>query len=1075
MSKGSQTTTTSTAPNPQAEQDYATLLASAGEVAATPYQAYQGQLVAPTNQQQQTGIGTVNQYATAGVPYLQTAEGLQQSAANPLTAGQIQNYQSPYTQDVINATMANFANTNAQQQQQVLGNAAAQGALGGDRTGVAQAVLAGQQQQAEAPTIAGLENTGYGQAVNLAMQQYQQNPEQAAYGIASTGNAIENAGLTGANAQVGAGTLEQQTQQAQDTAAYQQFEQALQYPFATLGWEAGIDTGVGSQMGGTSQTTAPPPNYTAQLIGAGIGTGAAVLSDERAKENLKKVGKLNDGQSVYRFNYKGDPTTRIGLVAQEVERDHPEAVHQTNGWKSVDYDEATKDAVRRLLGGRVQGLATGGAPYGASGSMPYSAGIGWVPTMNITGGAGAPKPPGAPNQQQQSGIQSPAQMATNAAKIASSPGIGSAFNTGTTELASGMNASDLSALTGEDADVSSAALAALPFGAERGGRIAYGGLAIPRRNAIHLRRGGMPVRAGLGMASFMPRRKFADGGSPDDDVVNFPSDRFVQPPVPAGLYNNSEGDANPLENILKFQTYGQASPYAPAPSANETPRTAAGDELPPEITQGRSSAGPQAGIGTSAMSFADDGSRNAAPAAAPDSVNAAPAAPAPSAAPASQKGFGLLGLLSPDIGMSALSAGLGMMASRSPFLGEAIGQGGLQGLSTYGQLQTQHLAQQKQQQDVDLKVRELDQQAKAEQDRISQESKKEQFAETQMTPAQKAEADFRERNLQRENLAPVKIGQDVMGRDVLGVRNPNGNGYLDPTTMQPIDPSRISSSAPTASNAGAPGGPLTQPKIGALPPRDEAIAQQIAHYEIPPPSSFALAKPNSPAPMWLARADEISRAENNGDPYDSTQFGMRNKAVKDFGTGTQGKQITFFNNAVQHLGTLDGLINAMGSGDVQLINRARQAFQNQFGQEAPGNFDAAKNIVGQEIVKAIVANGGGEAERQAAAATLAAAKSPEQLRGILNTYKELAGAQLRDLKVQYENSTGLHNFEKKLIPESQAELAKIEARAKANNAPGAPAGTPVASAAAPPVPGAKLYQGKWYTRGPNGEPVPVTQ
>jgi len=115
-------------------------------------------------------------------------------------------------------------------------------------------------------------------------------------------------------------------------------------------------------MGGTSSTTAPPPNYTAQLLGAGIGAGAAVLSDKRAKENLKKVGKLNDGQSVYRFNYKGDPTTRIGLVAQEVERDHPEAVHQTDGWKSVDYDEATKDAVRRLLGGRVQGLATGGTP-----------------------------------------------------------------------------------------------------------------------------------------------------------------------------------------------------------------------------------------------------------------------------------------------------------------------------------------------------------------------------------------------------------------------------------------------------------------------------------------------------------------------------------------------------------------------------------------------------------------------------------------------------------------------------------------------------------------------------------------
>jgi hypothetical protein len=753
-------------------------LDQAAQVASTPYQAYTGQLVAPTNQQQQTGIGTINQYATAGVPYLQTAEGLQQSAANPLTSQQIQQYYSPYQQDVVNATEAQFNNQNAQQQQQVLGNAAAQGALGGDRTAVAQSVLAGQQQAQEAPVIAGLENQGYTQALQTAGQQFQQNPEQAAYGIASTGNAIENAGLTGANAQVGAGTLEQQTQQAQDTAAYQQFEQALQYPFATLGWEAGIDTGVGSQMGGTSSTTAPPPNYMAQLLGAGLGAGAAVLSTKRAKENLKKIGRLNDGQSVYRFNYKGNPTTRIGLVAEEVERNHPEAIHQINGWKSVDYDEATKDAVRRLLGGRVQGLAMGGSPYGESGGMPYAAGIGWVPTMNITGGSGAPKPPNAPNQQQQAGIQSPAQMATNAAKIASSPGIGSAFNTGTTELASGMNASDLSALTGEDADVSSAALAAMPFGENRGGRIprAYGGLAIPHNNRIQLKNGGPPVRAGLGMASFMPRRRFADGGSPDDDVVNFPSDRFVQPPVPAGLYNNSSGDANPLENILKFQTYGQASPYAPAPQGiGETSRSDESTDLPPQITGNA----PRAGIGTQALGFADDGSRNAAPVASPDSVNAAPES-VREPETASQKGFGLLGLLSPDVGMSALSAGLGMMASRSPFLGTAIGEGGLQGLSTYGSLQQQHLAQQKQQQDVDLKVRQLDQAAKAEQDRIAQESKKEQFAETGISAADRAKLAMEQAKLTQEQNQPKTLtpGQQLVNPKTGEVIGTNESGLM---------------------------------------------------------------------------------------------------------------------------------------------------------------------------------------------------------------------------------------------------------------------------------------------------------
>src|ERR1700685_3807580 len=302
MSKGSQTTSTSTSANPQAEQAYSGLLDQAAQVASTPYQSYTGQLVAPTNQQQQTGIGTVNQYATAGVPYLQTAEGLQQNAANPLTQQQIQQYQSPYTQDVVQATEQQMNNQNAIQQQQVLGNAAAQGALGGDRTGVAQAVLAGQQSAQEAPVIAGLENQGYAQALQTAGQQFQQNPEQAAYGIASTGQGLENAALTGANAQVGAGTLEQQTQQAQDTAAYQQYMQTQFMPESMLSWELPLLTGVGSQEGGTSSTTGPAPNPLGQYLGLGIAglgaagqaggsagiAGLAALSDRRTKENIRK-------------------------------------------------------------------------------------------------------------------------------------------------------------------------------------------------------------------------------------------------------------------------------------------------------------------------------------------------------------------------------------------------------------------------------------------------------------------------------------------------------------------------------------------------------------------------------------------------------------------------------------------------------------------------------------------------------------------------------------------------------------------------------------------------------------------
>ena len=181
---------------------------------------------------------------------------------------------------MVNATQNQFNNQNAQQQAGLTGNAISQGALGGNRVGVAQGTLAGQQQLAQAPVIAGLYNQSYQQGLSTAENQFQQNPLAAAGSLANFGISGQGAALSGAGAQLGAGTLEQQTQQAADTANYGQYAQAQAYPFQTTQWLAGLDTGVGSQLGGTSSgaTTAPPPNQTAQYAGLGLAAAGLFLN-----------------------------------------------------------------------------------------------------------------------------------------------------------------------------------------------------------------------------------------------------------------------------------------------------------------------------------------------------------------------------------------------------------------------------------------------------------------------------------------------------------------------------------------------------------------------------------------------------------------------------------------------------------------------------------------------------------------------------------------------------------------------------------------------------------------------------
>ena len=153
--------------------------------------------------------------------------------------------------------------------------------------------------------------------------------------------------------------------------------------------------------------------------------------------------------------------------------------------------------------------------------------------------------------------------------------------------------------------------------------------------------------------------------------------------------------------------------------------------------------------------------------------------------------------------------------------------------------------------------------------------------------------------------------------------------------------------------------------------------------------------------------------------------GMQTKAVKDFSTGTQGKQVNAFNTAIDHLSTMDKLSDALQGGDTKAINAIANTVARQTGASAPTNFDAAKQVVSAEIIKAIVASGGGVREREEAANNFAAANSPAQLKGVINTYKQLLGGQLNSLGLQYENTTGRKDFDKKLTGEAKQAFTTV--------------------------------------------------
>jgi len=192
-------------------------------------------------------------------------------------------------------------------------------------------------------------------------------------------------------------------------------------------------------------------------------------------------------------------------------------------------------------------------------------------------------------------------------------------------------------------------------------------------------------------------------------------------------------------------------------------------------------------------------------------------------------------------------------------------------------------------------------------------------------------------------------------------------------------------------------GPDGQP--AALSPQDEAVAQAVANFQRP---GFNDRSPRSTAIM--------SRALALNPSWSQPAYDARKKTELSFSTGPQGNSVRSFGVLQDHLQTLNDTIDALGNGNVQLFNAAKNKISQWTGGTAPTDFNGVKNIVADELTKAILGSSGALGDREAMAASLKSANSPAQLRSVINRYKDMANAQLGGLRRQYESS-GLGDWE----------------------------------------------------------------
>ncbi len=273
-------------------------------------------------------------------PIVSDAYGQYQGAVNPILNASLDPTQTPGLSDAL-ATIRNDVTNSV--------NGMFAGA-GRDLSGLNQQALARGISQGEAPVIVSQYNQNVANRLNAAngalgagqstagtlsgLQQTQfgnqlQGLETGINTVPTATNSNINQQLSAANSLYGL--------PVQNLAQLE----ALTVPIAGLGRQYEGNT---NSQSDTTKTDSP-----LSMISQGVGIFNSLFSDPDLKADAREVGKLHDGQKVYAYRYKDDPngTTRIGLMADEVQKKVPEAVGLLGGFRTVNYETATAKAAKK--------------------------------------------------------------------------------------------------------------------------------------------------------------------------------------------------------------------------------------------------------------------------------------------------------------------------------------------------------------------------------------------------------------------------------------------------------------------------------------------------------------------------------------------------------------------------------------------------------------------------------------------------------------------------------------------------------------------------------------------------------
>jgi len=227
------------------------------------------------------GIGAFQPYISQAGAYDQAAAGALSTAGGLSGSSAYQGFMSPYQQDVIDATLAEYDSQSAQGLAGIGQQAAMSGNLGGGREGVMRSQYQNKSDMNRALLQSGLLQQGFTQANQLANQAFgqQMNLGQAQQGLSQNQQMLAGQvpGLYGQDIGTlgSAGAIQQAQEQAQLDATREQNRLRAYEPYERLGFQgSGIQTITSGAPGQYQSMVQPNPTPLQNALGiAGVAGG----------------------------------------------------------------------------------------------------------------------------------------------------------------------------------------------------------------------------------------------------------------------------------------------------------------------------------------------------------------------------------------------------------------------------------------------------------------------------------------------------------------------------------------------------------------------------------------------------------------------------------------------------------------------------------------------------------------------------------------------------------------------------------------------------------------------------------